>query len=300
VSFNVSIPLGRMPVAATYTGSHDRDRGYNQQTGIYGTAFDDARLTYAAQVGHNRLDGVTSSGSMAYAGSMGILSLGRSQGRAYGQTNIGLAGAAVLHSHGLTLSQPLGETIAIVHAPGARNVGIEGYNGVRTDYAGNAIVPSMSPYRINRLALRTGQLGEEVEVKNAAVEVVPTRGAVVMANFETRIGHRVMLNLTDSQGTPIPLGAMLFDGEDREVGMVGTDGQAFATGLDSAGTLTAKWGADAGQSCSVSYQIDAPPADQKQAAGQVPAESVYRELDLQCSGVSEFTASDDSKPNSLQ
>ena len=89
----------------------------------------------------------------------------------------------------------MGETIALVRAPKASGVSIESQAGVSTDSAGNAVVPNVTPYRSNRLALVTQDLDDSVDVKYAARDVVPTRGAVVLAPFETSVGYRLMLTL---------------------------------------------------------------------------------------------------------
>lgn len=80
-----------------------------------------------------------------------------------------------------------------MHIAAGKDVGFDSQRGVATDGAGNAVIPSLSPYRVNRVAIRTGDLGDNVEVKNAATEVVPTRGAVVVAKFETSVGYRLLM-----------------------------------------------------------------------------------------------------------
>lgn len=101
-----------------------------------------------------------------------------------------------------------------MRVPKASGVGIESQSGVSTDGSGHAVVPNLTPYRNNRLALLTQDLDDKVEVKHAAREVVPTRGAVVLAPYETSVGYRLMLTLTNPQGRPLPFGARI----DNEAG----------------------------------------------------------------------------------
>jgi outer membrane usher protein len=147
--------------------------------------------------------------------------------------------------------------MALVEAPDAANVGFEVYPGVRTDSRGNAVLANLSPYRVNRLAVRTEDLGDEVEIKNAAMDVVPTRGAVVLARFATSIGLRLMLNLADKSGKPLPFGAKVEDGQGQEMGIVGSEGQTFVTGAKDAGVFKVKWGQGAAEQCSIKYQVPA-------------------------------------------
>lgn len=254
--FTLSIPLGDTRANAQYMATRDNTGRVNQQASLYGSAFDDSRLTYNVTAGTaNQGGGDTGSGSASYLSQIGRFDLGHSQGRGYGQSTFGMAGGMLFHGGGITLSQPLGETIGLVQAPKAQGVGIESQPGVATDAAGHAVIPNLTPYRLNRLALRTADLGDTVEVKNAATEVVPTRGAVVVAKFETSVGYRLLMTLTDLKGQMLPLGSKIENEAGQEVGIVGPDGQAFVTGAGQSGRLTVRWGQRPGDQCVVPYSL---------------------------------------------
>jgi outer membrane usher protein len=256
IMFTLSIPLGDTRASAQYAVTRDSTGRVNQQASVYGSAFDDSRLTYNVTAGSaNQGGGSSGSASASYLSSVGRVDVGHSQGRGYGQSTFGVAGGVLVHGGGVTLSQPLGETVALVQAPKAEGVGFESQPGVATDWAGNAIVPNLTPYRLNRLAIRTGDLGDTVEVKNAATEVVPTRGAVVVAKFETSVGFRLLMVLTDRKGRMLPLGSKIENEAGQEVGIVGPDGQAFVTGAGLSGQLTVRWGRDLADQCVVPYSL---------------------------------------------
>ncbi|WP_296735082.1 fimbria/pilus outer membrane usher protein [Variovorax sp.] len=274
-----TIPLGDTRASAQYTVSRDSDGRLSQQASVYGSAFEDSRLTYNVTAGHTSVQGDGASGSTSgsasasYLSPVGRFDLGHSQGKGYGQTTFGMSGGLLAHGGGVTLSQPLGETIALVQAPKAGGVGLESQPGVATDSAGNAVIPNLSPYRLNRLALRTGDLGDTVEVKNAAMEVVPTRGAVVVAKFETSVGFRLLMTLTDTRDRALPLGSKIENEAGQEVGIVGPDGQAFVTGAGQSGRLVVRWGQGAGDQCTVAYSLpeDANPPPIREFAGRCDA-----------------------------
>ncbi|QSI33740.1 fimbria/pilus outer membrane usher protein [Variovorax sp. RKNM96] len=256
VMFTLSIPLGDTRASAQYAVTRDSTGRVNQQASVYGSAFDDSRLTYNVTAGAaNQGGGSSGSASASYLSQVGRFDVGHSQGRGYGQSTFGVSGGVLIHGGGVTMSQPLGETIALVQAPKASGVGFESQPGVATDWAGNAIIPNLTPYRLNRLAIRTGDLGDTVEVKNAATEVVPTRGAVVVAKFETSVGFRLLMVLTDRKGRMLPLGSKIENEAGQEVGIVGPDGQAFVTGAGSSGQLTVRWGQDKADQCVVPYSL---------------------------------------------
>jgi len=256
VMFTLSIPLGDTRASAQYAVTRDSTGRVNQQASVYGSAFDDSRLTYNMTAGTaNQNGGSSGSASASYLSQVGRFDVGHSQGRGYGQSTFGVSGGVLIHGGGVTMSQPLGETVALVQAPKASGVGFESQPGVATDWAGNAIIPNLTPYRLNRLAIRTGDLGDTVEVKNAATEVVPTRGAVVVAKFETSVGFRLLMVLTDAKGRMLPLGSKIENEAGQEVGIVGPDGQAFVTGAGSSGQLIVRWGQSKADQCVVPYSL---------------------------------------------
>jgi outer membrane usher protein len=266
----LSIPLGDSRSYARYTVAKGNNGEVTQQASVYGSALDDGRLTYNVTAAHSNQNDNSGSASASYLSQYGRVDFGRAQGSGYGQTTLGMAGGLVAHGGGVTLSQPLGETMALVEAPDAANVGFEVYPGVRTDSRGNAVLANLSPYRVNRLAVRTEDLGDNVEVKNAALDVVPTRGAVVLAKFETSIGLRIMLNLSDKNGKPLPFGAKVDNEQGQEMGIVGSEGQTFISGAKDSGVLSVKWGQGATEQCSVKYHVpaDKNPAPIRELSGQ--------------------------------
>lgn len=254
--FTLSIPLGETGANVQYGLNRDSSGRVNQQASVYGSALEDNRLTYNLALSDANQGGSSSgNASASYRSPVGRFDVGHSQGRGYGQSTFGLAGGLLMHGGGVTLSPSLGETVALVQAPKAQGVGIESRPGVSTDWAGNAVISDLSPYRLNRVAIRTSDLGDTVEVKNAAMEVVPTRGAVVLAKFETTVGFRLLMVLTDSQGRVLPLGSKIESETGQEVGIVGPDGQAFVTGAADSGRLTVRWGHNTADQCVVLYSL---------------------------------------------
>jgi len=271
IMFTLSIPLGDTRAHAQYAATRSNGGRVVQQASIYGAAFDDSRLTYNLSAAHANQGGDSSANASAsYLSPVGRFDLGHSRGPGYGQTTVGVAGGLLAHAGGVTLSQPLGETMALVQAPKAQGVGLESRPGVGTDWAGNAVIPNLSPYRLNRVALRTGDLGDTVEVKHAAMDVVPTRGAVVVARFETSVGYRLLITLTNVKGRALPLGARVENESGQEVGVVGPDGQAFVTGAGDSGRLTVRWGQEATEQCEAPYilPIESNPPPIRELAAQ--------------------------------
>ena len=78
--------------------------------------------------------------------------------------------------------------------------------GIHTDSRGYAVMPTLSAYRKNTVSLDTATLGENVDVEQSGLTLIPTSGAVVLANYKTHIGYRVLFSLR-YHGEPLPFGA---------------------------------------------------------------------------------------------
>ncbi|MCV5498142.1 fimbria/pilus outer membrane usher protein, partial [Escherichia coli] len=69
-------------------------------------------------------------------------------------------------------------TFVLVKAPGAQGVRLENQPGVAIDRFGYAVLTSAMPYRHNRVALRTSDIGNGMEIPLAAKDIVPTQRAI--------------------------------------------------------------------------------------------------------------------------
>ena len=106
----------------------------------------------------------------------------------------------------------------------------------------------------NDVALMTDTLPDDVELELTNKTVIPTRGAIVRAEYNANIGMRVLMNLTLSNGQPIPFGAIAtIKEENNKAFIVGDKGQVYLTGLSPKFTLNVVWGDDAKSKCQVNY-----------------------------------------------
>ncbi|MBN3747063.1 fimbrial biogenesis outer membrane usher protein [Burkholderia sp. Se-20373] len=289
VSLNLSIPFGggRTTTPHAYGSATliAGTAGTEQRAGVFGTLFDDDRLSYGVDADRTA-HGLGGAVNLNYRATAGQFGATHNQTRSGSQTSVSAAGGMVVHGGGVTLSQPLGETVALVRSEGAADVGVIAHAGVRTDRAGNAVVPNVTPYRQNRIALRTAELDRQLEIRNAIVHVVPTRGAVVLAPFEVEAG-RLMLDMTDDSGQPVPFGAAVLTAAGKEVGMVGPGGQGFVTGVGRAGDLFVRWGPRPDERCALSYNM-----------GESTPHSNFPELEVVCSRTHPALRADAASPTS--
>ncbi|MGR4897365.1 fimbria/pilus outer membrane usher protein [Stenotrophomonas sp. LARHCG68] len=268
VSLSISVPLealwggssgsGRKaaPTNLTYFLSRDHENRLNQQMGVSGSAGSDGLLSYSMNATHANQGSASRSASLSYLASSGRFDASAATGPGYTQTTLAAAGGVLWSGDGLLLTQPMGETVAVATVPDAKGVHFERYPGVSTNRDGKAVIPHLNPYRINRIAIETGRLPRGVEIRNPVTEVVPTRGAVVRADFDAIVGVQAAFALIDAHGAPLPLGAMAENDEGQVLGVVGTGGLAFVGGLQkSPGSFLVRWGGADEQRCRVHYAL---------------------------------------------
>lgn len=237
-----------------YSASQNTDGNISHQVGLSGTALDDDNLDWSVTQGYGRAESTSGDASLSYQGGTGNASLGYGYSQDYRQLRYGMSGGAIVHSHGLTLSQPLGETSILVAAPGAAGIPVESNIGIRTDGRGYTVVPYAGPYRENRVALDISKLDDHTDIENAVTRVVPTRGAVVIASFITHTGIHGLFTLTHN-GAPLPFGTTVSAESGNTSGLVGDNGQVWLTGLPLHGKLNAKWGDAPDERCTVYYHL---------------------------------------------
>ncbi|EOY5376921.1 fimbria/pilus outer membrane usher protein [Cronobacter dublinensis] len=267
IALGVSIPLSRWlnNSWATFNVSQNQDGDTRYQSGLSGTLMDDGRLSYSLQqsynqAGHNGDNGADSSADLNYKSRFANLSLGYYQSDDTRQWNYGASGALVVHPHGVTLAQPLGDAFALVDANGASDIRFRNQSGVATDWLGYAVIPWLSPYERNELTLDTTVMPAGVDAENTHLTLIPNKGALVYAHIDAREGHRLLLTLRRANGEPVPFGALVsLDGVDGYESIVDEGGVAYLTGVKENGVVQVKWGNRADQRCQASVALpDAP------------------------------------------
>ena len=89
---------------------------------------------------------------------------------------------------------------------------------------------------------------------------MPTRGAVVKAEFVTHVGYRILFNVRQANGQPVPFGTMASaELESGSVtGIVGDNGDVYLSGMPEEGTFLLNWGKGNASRCTVNYHINKP------------------------------------------
>jgi outer membrane usher protein len=254
----VSIPLGSGPRTAQVSAgvTNSTDQGTTYQASVSGMADTAQTLSYGLSA-----SGDAQSGSSIFSGnlqkSLPIVTVGAnySNGNGFWQAGANARGAAVAHAGGVTLGRYLGDTFGIVEAPGAEGASVRNAQGTSVNSAGYALVPSLTPYRYNDIALDTKGINPNTELSGGQLRVAPYAGAAVLLKFATLTGRAALITAHEPGGEPLPLGADVLDATGAVIGVVGQGSQAYARVSADQGTLTIRWSDSDEDRCTIDYDL---------------------------------------------
>lgn len=264
-SLNVSIPLDQLfsrnsthPMYANYGLNTSKNGNTTNSVSLSGSTLAQNNLNWSIQEGYGS-QGEGNSGNLNtdWKATYGEVSGGYGYNKYNQRLNYGVQGGIIAYGNGIIFGQPLGETVALVEAPGAKGVAVLGKSGVNTDFRGYAVVPYASPYRKNDITLDTQTLNDDTEVMMTTQTVIPTRGAVVKASYQANVGYRVLMTLIRTDGQVVRFGATVTEPARKysQGAIVGDGGQVYLTGLAQSGQLQVQWGSAQDERCLVNYSI---------------------------------------------
>ena len=158
--------------------------------------------------------------------------------------------------------------MVLVKAPGAKDAKVENQTGCVP--TGGVMPCCLMPLNIGKTEWRWIPIpADNVDLDNAVANVVPTRGAIVRAEFKARVGIKLLMTLTHNN-KPLPFGAMVTSESSQSSGIVADNGQVYLSGMPLAGKVQVKWGEEENAHCVANYQL--PPESQQQLLTQLSAE----------------------------
>lgn len=223
--------------------------GSSVQSALSGSFLEDKNLNLQLQVAHADQNQSSVGLSSNYRGSKLNSNFGYSYDQNYQQVSAGISGGILIHRHGFMFGQQMNSNPILIEAKGAEGVRVENQPGLKIDRHGYAIVSGSSAYMKNRVALKAEDLGQNISVDQAVFnDVVPTKMAIVKVKFDVKSGANVLASLS-YRGKAVMTGTAIFNQENANIGIVGLNGQAYLTAVESGQSLTAKWGEDEYQQC---------------------------------------------------
>ena len=241
-TLTLSMPLGigEREHTLALSASQAQQAGRNAQLALSGALDQDETLNYALSTGWQQGQGESNSvtdwgGSLQKNTAFGTLNGSVSQSQNYQQWSAGVRGALVVHRHGIVAGPWVGDTFALVEAPGAAGARVGGGQGATVNSGGYALVPSLTPYRYNNVTLDGSGMNSNAELQESQRRIAPMAGAAVKLRFATLSGYPLLI--TVKSDVTLPMGAAVTDGRGRVVGMVAQANQVYARVEDEEGLL---------------------------------------------------------------
>lgn len=256
VGLNVSIPLGK-PLknphnyTSTSSFSHNKQSGSNVQTGVSGNFLKDKNLQIQAQTGYSELNKQSLYFNAAYQGSHADVDASYNYSDNYQQVSGNLRGGILMHSDGVIFGRELVSNPILIEAKGAEGVRIENQPGLTISSNGYALINASNAYRRNRVALQAEDIGTKINVNETIIrDIVPTKDAVIKVKFDVTQGNNLLATLTQANGQAVAIGSIIYDSNNKNLGMVGINGVAYIVSTQSNAKLTTKWGDAEDEQCS--------------------------------------------------
>ncbi len=253
---SISVPLGSgaRPLSLSVDVGARNAHGYDSsRVGIVGAAGADNSVNYGLTFSDSKEGASTLLANAAYRSRLVALDGSYSQSADFRQASVGANGSVLLHAGGVTLTPERGDTMVLVEAPEARNARVTNTHGLRIDGNGYAVVPYLSPYRLNTVTLDPEGMSQDVELERSSLSVAPYAGAISYLRFGTRRGRALLIKGHDAKGEALPFGAMVSDPLGQPVGMVGQGGQLYVRVATDVGQLQVSWSDGGEHRCAMDY-----------------------------------------------
>ncbi|EED9464786.1 fimbrial biogenesis outer membrane usher protein [Salmonella enterica subsp. enterica] len=258
LSLNLSLPFSafgsksQLATRVRYGMRHSQNNTWNNVS-LYGKFNDNWDYTLQQDWVGNQSS--SSSISVSNMNDMNNISASFSKGKQYSATSVMASGSIVAHQYGVTLSPDnISGGATLVHVDGVKDVSIKG-RGLKTDSLGNAVISSLDFYNKNSISIDPNVLPDNVVIQQSEKTVYPSRGAIVLADYDVLKGKQVIFRVKKKDGTPIPFGSVvsLRSSKVNSTGIVGDDGHVYLAGIPEKGKLDIVW--NKSSSCSLDFNL---------------------------------------------
>lgn len=240
---SLNIPLGKGygqhalfdSLYSTYT--RDNDGTTTLQHNVNGHYGDENALVYGIGLNSEKVKqqkmNTAVQANVAYNSARGQYSSSFSRGREHQQYSLSANGSLVAHSAGVIAGRQLGNNpFAIIYAKGAQGAKIMNGHGARINRDGYGILPSLTPYQENRIAVNPEGLPLTVSITENEATVIPRMGAALKVEMKTQTGTPVLLKMRNRQRKLFAMMSQVFTEHSPHLALVSQAGRAFIQGWD--------------------------------------------------------------------
>ncbi|MGP5217146.1 fimbria/pilus outer membrane usher protein [Psychrobacter celer] len=248
----LSLPLSFKRNSINLNSSHTQD---NTTVGMSGVVGD--RLNYGASVSTDYEDNSSFNTNAQYRTNFTTLGGSYSTSDQYEQVSLTARGNIVAHSDGVLFGPEQGQTMVLVYAPDATGAKVSHTNGLTINKSGYAVIPYVTPYRLNEIVLNPEGMSLDVELEGTSQRIAPYAGSISKVDFVTKSGKALYIRSLNAKGETLPFASEVFDSKGEYIGMVAQGSLVYLRTNTLADTVTVKWGEAQDAQCKIQYDVTA-------------------------------------------
>lgn len=255
----LSLPLTFKKSSANLNSIMTQD---NATVGVSGVVGD--RFNYGTSVSTRYGDNPSANLNAQYRTNYATVGGSYSVADGYEQAMLTARGNIVAHPQGVLFGPDQGQTMVLVYAPEAAGAKVNNATGLSINKSGYAVIPYVTPYRLNDITLDPQGMSADVELDGSSQRIAPYAGSISQVSFVTKLGKAIYIHSMKENGDTLPFAAEVFDTKGENVGMVAQGSMVYLRTNTRADTVTVKWGENANEQCRIQYDVSAQAADKKQ------------------------------------
>lgn len=225
----------------------------NRTVGVSGVVGD--RFSYGASMSHQDRNDPSFNVNSRYRTNFATVGGSYSYAEDYQQAMLSLSGSIVAHSQGVLFGPDQGQTMVLVYAPDAAGAKVGNTVGLSINKAGYAVIPYVTPYRLNDITLDPQNMSTNVELEETSQRIAPFAGAIAKVDFSTKTGYAIYIQSKQANGESLPFAAQVYNKDKEAVGMVAQGSLIYVRTKLPQDTLYVNWGDEASEQCQVSYNV---------------------------------------------
>lgn len=265
----LSLPLSFKKNSANFNSIMTQD---NATVGVSGIVGD--RFNYGTSVSTRYGDNPSANLNAQYRTNYATVGGSYSVADRYQQAMLTARGNIVAHPEGVLFGPDQGQTMVLVYAPEAAGAKVNNATGLSINKSGYAVIPYVTPYRLNDITLDPQGMSTDVELDGTSQRIAPYAGSISQVSFATKIGKAIYIRSKKENGDTLPFAAEVFDTKGENIGMVAQGSMVYLRTNTTADSVTVKWGENANEQCRIQYDVSAQAADKKQ--NMIMAEGVCK------------------------
>lgn len=257
---SLSFPLQFKKNTVNFNSSISEDSRTLGMSGYIGNRFD-----YGSSISYGDAGQTSLNINGTYRTNYTTIGASFGQSDTYQQEMINLNRSLVAHSQGILFGPDQVQTMVLVYAPQATGARVGNTPGLSINKQGYAVIPYVTPYRLNDISLDPQGMPSTVELTETSHRIAPYAGSITKVNFSTKTGYAVFINTQTPNSGHLPFAAQVFNQNNEIVGMVAQGSRIYLRTPLTQDHLYVKWGQSNSEECQLDYDIQSKILQEKQS-----------------------------------